>query len=102
LHSIKWSDGKKKKGMETTPHKNDSEGNEGNRYTVPDSNKTKINDIKEYSYSHKNTLKKEILEVITENFMEKILGMDNQSVEEALKKLQDRKNKEYEKTQMNS
>jgi hypothetical protein len=34
--------------------------------------------------------------------MEKILGMDNQSVEEALKKLQDRKNKEYEKTQMNS
>jgi ABC-type transporter Mla subunit MlaD len=47
----------------------------------------------------KNILKEEILQVITENFMELILDMVNQNVQEALKKFQDNKNKEYEKTQ---
>jgi hypothetical protein len=46
-----------------------------------------------------NILKEEILQVITENFMEMILDMVNQNVQEALKKFQDTKNKEYEKTQ---
>jgi hypothetical protein len=36
----------------------DSEGNEETGYPVPDSNKTKINDTKEPSDAHKNTLKK--------------------------------------------
>jgi hypothetical protein len=71
------------KWMETTlPPKNnliqDSEGNEENGYPVPDSNKTKINDTKEPSYAHKNKLKEEILQVITENFMEMILDTVNQ------------------------
>jgi hypothetical protein len=78
----------------------DSEGNEEKGYPVPDFNKTKINDTKEPIDAHKNTLNEKILkEVITENFTEMILDMVNQSVQETLKKFQDTKNKEYEKTQ---
>jgi hypothetical protein len=36
-------------------------GNEENRNAVPDSNKTKINDTKDPSDPHKNTLKEEML-----------------------------------------
>jgi hypothetical protein len=90
--------------METTPPGQnnlvqDSEGNEENGYPVLDSNKTKINDMKEPNDVQKNTLKEDILKVITENFMETILDMVKQNVQEALKKFQDTKNKEYEKTQ---
>jgi hypothetical protein len=77
----------------------DSEGNEENGYPVPDSNKTKIDYPKEPNEAHKNTLKEEILQEITENFMEMLLDKVNQNVQEALKKFQDNKNKEYEKTQ---
>jgi hypothetical protein len=96
-----WED---EKGMETIlPPNNklvqDSEGNEENRYPDPDSKKTKINNAKEPKEAHKNTLKEEILQVITKNFMEKLLDMVNQNVQEALKKFQEDKNKEYEKTQ---
>jgi hypothetical protein len=56
----------------------DSEGNEEIRYPVPDSNKKKINYPKEPSDAHKNTLKKEIFQEITENIMEKILDMVNE------------------------
>jgi hypothetical protein len=92
----------KRDGNHSPPKNNliqDSEGNEENRYPVPDSNKTKINDAKEPNKAHKNTLKEEILQIITENFMELLLDMVKQNVEEALKKFQDTKNKEYEKTQ---
>jgi hypothetical protein len=34
----------------------DSEGNEENRYTVPDSNKSKINYAKDPNEAHKNSL----------------------------------------------
>jgi chorismate synthase len=54
---------------------------------------------KEPNEAHKNSLKEEILQVITENFMEMLLDKVNQNVQEALKKFQDNKNKEYEKTQ---
>jgi cell division ATPase FtsA len=64
----------------------DSEENEENGYPAPDPNKTKINDTKEPSNAHKNTLKEEILKEITENFMEKILDIVNQNVQDALKK----------------
>jgi hypothetical protein len=37
------------------------------------------------------------LKVITENFMEMLVDMINQNVQETLKKFQDNKNKEYEK-----
>jgi methionyl-tRNA synthetase len=47
----------------------------------------------------KTILKEEILQEITENFMEKILGMVNQNIQDSLKKLQETKNKEHEKTQ---
>jgi hypothetical protein len=77
----------------------DSEGNEENRYSDPDLNKTKINYAKEPSEAHKNNLKEEIQQVITENFIEMLLDMVNQNVQEALKKFQDNKNKEYENTQ---
>jgi hypothetical protein len=56
----------------------DSEGNEENGYPVPDSNKTNINYAKEPNEAHKNTLKEEILQVINENFMEKLVDMANQ------------------------
>jgi hypothetical protein len=58
-----------------------------------------INNTKEPRNAHKNTLKEEILQEITENFMEKIPGVVNQYVQDALKKFQDTKNKEHEKTQ---
>jgi hypothetical protein len=45
------------------------------------------------------TPSKKILQVITENFMEMILGGVNQNVQDALKKFQDTKNKDYKKTQ---
>jgi hypothetical protein len=70
----------------------DSEGNEENRYTVPDSNKTKTDYPKAPNKAHKNTLKEEILQEITENFMEILLENVNQNVQEALKKFQDHKN----------
>jgi hypothetical protein len=75
------------------------EQNEENRYPDPDSNKTKINYTKEPNKTHKNTLKEEILQVINENFIEMLLDMVNQNIQEALKKFQDNKIKEYEKTQ---
>jgi hypothetical protein len=75
----------------------DSEGNEVNRYPIPDSNKTKINDAKEPNNVHKNILKEEILQVITENFTKMLLDMVNQNVQDALKKFQDNKNKEYKR-----
>jgi hypothetical protein len=55
----------------------DSEGNEENGYPVPDSNKTKTNYTKGPNEAHKKTLKKEILQVITENFREMLLDMVN-------------------------
>jgi hypothetical protein len=53
---------------------------------------------KEPNDVHKNNLK-EIMQVIIENFMEMIQDTVNQNVQEALKKFQDSKNEEYEKTQ---
>jgi hypothetical protein len=76
----------KKDGNHSLPKNNliqDSEGNEENGYSNPDSNKTKINDTKEPNDAHKNTLKEQILQVITENFMEMLLDMVNQNVQEA-------------------
>jgi hypothetical protein len=92
------------KGMETIfLHKNkvaqDLEQNEENGYPDPDSNKIKINYCKDPNEAHKNNLKEEILQVINENFIEMLLDMVNQNVQEALKKFQDNKNKKYEKTQ---
>jgi hypothetical protein len=73
------------------------EGNEENRSSDPDSNKTKVNYDKEPNEAHKNTLKEEILQVINENFIEMILDMVNKNVQETLKKYQDNKNREFEK-----
>jgi ABC-type glycerol-3-phosphate transport system substrate-binding protein len=75
----------------------DSEGNEENRYLDSDSNKTKIDYPKEPNEAHTNILKEEILQEITENFMEMLLDKVSQNVQEALKKFQDNKNKEYER-----
>jgi hypothetical protein len=89
-------------GNHCTPQNNliqDSEGNEKNGQQVPDSQKTKVNYAKETHEAYRNMLKEEILQVITENFMEMLLDMVNQNVQEALKKYQENKNKEYEKTQ---
>jgi hypothetical protein len=77
----------------------DLEQNEENGYPDPNSNRTKINYIKEPNKAHKNILKKEILQEINENFIEMIPDMVNQKVQEAIKKFQDNKNKKYEKTQ---
>jgi hypothetical protein len=72
------------------------EQNEENRCPDPDSNKIKINYTKEPNKAHKNTLKEEILQVINENFIEMLLDMVNQNVQEALKKFQENKIKEYD------
>jgi hypothetical protein len=92
----------KKDGNHSSPQNNliqDSEGNEENGYSVPASNQTKIKYAKKSKETHKNILKEEILQVITENFMEPLLDMVNQKVQEALKKLQDAKSEDNEKTQ---
>jgi hypothetical protein len=82
--------GRRRKDGSHSPFQNnliqDSEGKEENRYPVPDCNKTKINDAKEPNDTHKNNLKEEILQVSTENFMEMLLDMVNQNVQEAFKK----------------
>jgi hypothetical protein len=49
-----------------------------------------IHDTKEPSDARKNTPKEEILQEITEKLKEKILGMVNQNVQNALKKFQDK------------
>jgi hypothetical protein len=72
----------------------DSEGTEKNGYPIPDPNKTMLNVIKEPRDTHKKTFKEEI----TEKFIKTILDMVNQNVQDALKKFQDNKNKEHEKT----
>jgi hypothetical protein len=72
----------------------DSQGNEENRYPDPHSNKTNINCAKEPKEAYKITLKEEILQVINENFIEMLLDIVNQNIQEALKKIQDNKNKE--------
>jgi hypothetical protein len=73
--------GRWKRDGKHSPPKNkliqESEGNEENGYPAPDSNKTKKNYVKEPNEGHKNTLKEEILQVITENFMEMLLDMVN-------------------------
>jgi hypothetical protein len=79
----------KRNGNHSPPKNNliqDSEGNEENGYPVPDSNKTKINYTKEPNEAHKNIHKEEILQVINKNFMEMLLDMVNQNIQEALKK----------------
>jgi hypothetical protein len=75
------------------------EGNEENRYSDPDYNRTKINYDKEPNKAHKNFPREEILQVINENFIEMIQGMVNRNVQETFKKFQDNKNREYEKEQ---
>jgi hypothetical protein len=54
-----------------------SEGIEENKYPSADSNQTKISYDKEPKEAHKNTLKEDILQAITENFMEMLLDMVN-------------------------
>jgi hypothetical protein len=58
-----------------------------------------VNYTKESNKEHKNMLKEEILQVINENFTEMLLDEVNLNIQVALKKFQDKKNKEYEKTQ---
>jgi Zn-finger protein len=82
----RWED---EKEMETIlPRQNnliqDSDRNEENGYLVQDSNKTKVNDTKESNNDHRNTLKEEILQVITE-FHRDVNNMVNQNIQEALK-----------------
>jgi hypothetical protein len=93
--------GRQKKQGKQFPHSKilvqESEGNEENRYSHPDSNKVKINYAKEPKKGHKNNLKEGILQVLNENFIEMILDMVNKNVQETLKKFQDNKNREFVK-----
>jgi hypothetical protein len=95
--------GRQKKQGNQFPHSKklvqEPEGNEENRHSDPDSNKMKINYAKEPNEAHKNNLKEEILQIFSENFIEMILDMVNQNVQETLKKFQDNKNREFEKAQ---
>jgi hypothetical protein len=77
----------------------DLEQNEENGNPDPNSNKTKINYTKEPNKEHKTIQKEEILQVINKNFIEMLLDMVNQNVQETLKKFQDNKTQEYQKTQ---
>jgi hypothetical protein len=100
--------GRRKREGNHYPQKNkvlqDLERNKENRYSDPDSNKTKINYTKEPNESHKNTLKEDILQVINENFIQMLLDIVNQNVQEALKKFQEDKNnlRKHKNKQMKS
>jgi alkylhydroperoxidase/carboxymuconolactone decarboxylase family protein YurZ len=72
-------------------------GNEENRNSDQDSNKMNINYAKEPNEAHKNNLKEDTLQVLNENFIEIILDMVNQNVQETIKYCQDNKNRELEK-----
>jgi hypothetical protein len=74
------------------------EGNEENRYSDPDSNKMKIHYAKATNEADKNNLKEDTLQVLNENFIEMILDMVNQNLQETLK-FQDNKNREVEKAE---
>jgi DNA-binding transcriptional regulator WhiA len=50
-----------------------------------------LHDTEEPSDAHKNILKEEMLQEITQNFMEKILDMVKQNVQDAFGKFQDTK-----------
>jgi hypothetical protein len=61
-----------KRGKPCSPNKKfiqEPERNEENRCPDTDSNKMKINYAQEPNEAHKNTMKKEILQVINENFI---------------------------------
>jgi hypothetical protein len=87
--------GRQKKQGKQFPHSkklvSEPEENEENRYSDPDSEKMKINYAKEPNEAHKNILKEEILQVINEKFIEMVLDIVNQNVQETLKKFQDNK-----------
>jgi disulfide oxidoreductase YuzD len=93
--------GRQKRDANHFPPKNEVvqylEWNEENRYPDTYFNKTKINYTKKPNEAHRNTLKEEILQVINENFMEMLLYMVNQNIQESLKKYQENWNKEYKK-----
>jgi uncharacterized protein involved in exopolysaccharide biosynthesis len=98
--------GRRRRDGNYSPQKNnsiqDSLGNEENGYLVPDLNKTMTNVTKELSEAHtqnKTRQNKTLKEEISEKFMETLLNMVNQNVQDALKKFQDAKNKEHEMTQ---
>jgi vacuolar-type H+-ATPase subunit I/STV1 len=57
----------------------------------------KIKYAKGPNEAHKSNLKEDILQVFNENFIEMILDRVNENVQEALKKFQDNKNREFEK-----
>jgi hypothetical protein len=85
-NNTKGNDGKiEKTGKPVSSQKKlvqEPEGNEENRYSDSDSNKMKINYAKEPNEAQRHNLKDEILQVISENFIEMILEMVNQNVEE--------------------
>jgi polyhydroxyalkanoate synthesis regulator phasin len=89
--------------METLPSKiqfnQDSVRNVENGYPVTDLNKIMISVTKDPSETHIKILKEEILEDIIKKFMDKILDIINQNVQDLHKKFKDTKNKEHEKTQ---
>jgi hypothetical protein len=94
--------GRQKKQGNQFPHSKklvqEPERNEENRYSDPDYNKMKINYAKGPNEAHKNNLKEDIVQVLNENFIEMILDRVNQNGQETLKKFQDNKNSEFEKT----
>jgi hypothetical protein len=63
----------------------------------PKQNKDRL--YQEPNEAHKNTMKEEILQEITENFMEMLLDKVHQNLQEALKKFQDNNKKRNVKTQ---
>jgi uncharacterized protein YlxW (UPF0749 family) len=77
----------------------DSEENEENRIPSSRLQQNKDKQCQGTQQCPQEHPKEEILQVITANFMEILLDMVKQNVQKALKKLQDTKNKEYEKTQ---
>jgi hypothetical protein len=96
--------GRQKKQGNQFPHSKklvqEPEGNEENRYSDPDSNKMMINYAKEHNEDKKNNIKEEIIQVNNENFIEMILHMVKQNVQETPKKFQNNKNRELENAQV--
>jgi hypothetical protein len=77
-----------KRGKPFSPNNKLVQEAEGNEENI---SRTRLQQNEEHNEAHKKILKEEILQVINENFIEMILDMVNQNVQETLKKFQDNK-----------
>jgi hypothetical protein len=104
LQSTKWSNGEKKKGWK--PFYSKKKTQYRIQWEMKEMDNQFLSPTKQFQMSLRRPMtptkkpsKRKSWKKITEKFMKKILNMVNHNIQDALKKFQDTKNKEHEKTQ---